>query len=173
MVMARYWGGRVLTLGGALLAIVAFFCPWFDVYKLNDPSYVFPRRGYSPWMVLQSGRLDATGVAVWLFALLITGMMVACVALAVAHTPRGRERAWMLTLALALLGLLMVWLAVAIVPFDLSFSWPFLSSEIVYGAYLAQVGLLCVISGLALGSATRPSAHRTTRGEPASSDPQR
>ena len=158
MVMARYWGGRVLTLGGALLAIVAFFCPWFDVYKLNDPSYVFPRRGYSPWMVIQSGRLDATGVAVWLFALLVAGMMVACVALAVAHTPRGRAWGAYPAFTLAVACLVIVGLAMGGVPLALSFDWPFLSSDIVYGAYLALAGLLCVIVGVSLDSAIRPAA---------------
>ncbi len=158
MVMVRYWGGRVLTLGGALLAIVAFFCPWFDVYKLNDPSYVFPRRGYGPWTVLQSGRLDATGVAVWVFALLNAGMTVACVALAVARTPQGQATGRSLALVLAVVGLVMVGLALGGVPFDLSFSWPFLDSDIVYGLYLALAGMLCVIVGVGLDAAIRPVA---------------
>jgi hypothetical protein len=156
--MARCWGGRVLTLGGALLTIVAFFCPWFDVYKLNDPSYVFPRRGYSPWMVLQSARLDANGVVVWVFALLVAGMALTCLALAMARSPQGQATGRSLALVLAVVGLVMVGLALYGVPFDLSFSWPFLDSDIVYGAYLALAGMLCVIFGVGLDSATRPVA---------------
>jgi hypothetical protein len=149
--VVRYWSGRLLTLGGALLAVVAFFSPWFEVYKLNDPSYIFPRRGFSPWMVIQSGQRDTLDLAAWLFALLVARMALASVELARARTPRRRERAWMLTLALALVGLLMVGLALAMIPFDLSFFWPVLSSEIVYGSYLALAGMLCVIVGVGVG----------------------
>ena len=164
MIMVRHWGGRVLTLGGALLTIVAFFCPWFDVYKLNDPSYVFPRRGYSPWMVIQSGQRDMLGLAAWLFALLIVTMALRSLEYALARMPRRRERAWMLTVVLALVGLVVFGLALAMISFDLSFFPPFLDHEVVYGAYLTQTGLLCVLGGLALGSATRPPAHQATPG---------
>ena len=65
---------------------------------------------------------------------------------------------------LALVGLVVFGLALAMISFDLSFFPPFLDHEVVYGAYLTQTGLLCVLGGLALGSATRPPAHQATPG---------
>ena len=55
--MSQYRFGFSLTLTGNLLVLLAFFAPWFDVFKLNDPSFYFPRRGYSPWMVMRAGSL--------------------------------------------------------------------------------------------------------------------
>jgi hypothetical protein len=140
--------GSLLAVAGSLLVIAAFFTPWFDVYKLNDPSYPFPRRGYSPWTVVQSGPDESLGILAGIYALLVVGLAVSSVMLTLARTRRGRSRAWGAALAWALLNLTWMTLVVPAVPFDLSFSWPFLSSDIAYGVYLTAAGLLGAIAGL-------------------------
>ncbi len=147
--MSRYRFGLLLTLAGNLLVIVAFFSPWFDVFKLNDPSYPFPKRGYGPWTVLQSGQPDALRVVVWMFLLLILLMALSSLALALTRSPRGRSQATAIALTLALAGLIMMLLFVPAIPFDLSFLWPFLSSDVTYGVYLAAAGFGCVLAGFA------------------------
>jgi hypothetical protein len=119
--MSQYRFALLLTFAGSLLVIVAFFSPWFDVYKLNDPSFIFPKQGYSPWMVLQSGRLDTLGVATWVFLLLILGMVLSSLASALTHTARRRSQAISIARALAVVGLVMMVVAVPAIPFDLSF----------------------------------------------------
>jgi hypothetical protein len=147
--------GPFLLLAGNILAIVAFFAPWFDVFKLNDPSFPFPKRGYSPWIVLQSGQFGALGAVTWAFLLLILVMALSSLALALAHTALGRSQARSMALAMAVMGLVMMLLFVPAIPFNLSFSWPFLSSDVVYGVYLAVAGFVSVLIGLAtLASAT-------------------
>lgn len=153
--MSRHRFGLFLTLAGNLLVIVAFFSPWFDVFKLNDPSFPFPKRGYSPWTVLQSGWFGALGAATWAFLLLILVMALSSLALALAHTARRRSQATSHALAMAVMGLVMMALAVPAIPVGLSFSWPFLSSNVVYGVYLAVAGFVSVLIGLAMLASAR------------------
>lgn len=144
----RYRFSLFLTLAGNLLVIVAFFSPWFDVFKLNDPSFPFPKRGYSPWMMLESGRLGALGVVTWLFLLLILGMALSSLALALTHTAHRRSQATFITRALAVVSLVMMIVGIPIIMFDLSFFWPFLSSTPTYGLLLAVAGFVSVLIGL-------------------------
>jgi len=44
----------------------------------------------------------------------------------------------------------MMVLAVPAIPFDLSFSWPFLSSTVAYGVFLAGAGFVSVLAALAI-----------------------
>lgn len=157
--MSRHRVGVCLTFAGNALVIVAFFTPWFDVYKLNDPSFVFPRRGYSPWMALWRGQFDSLSGATAIFLLLIVGMVACCLATALNHSERGRASASASAFGLAVLGLVMMGLAMGAIPFDLSFFWPFLDSTIAYGVYLAAAGFVAVLLGLAIltGSARRPA----------------
>lgn len=141
--------GHWLTLAGSVIALIAFFCPWLDVFKTNDPTYPFPRRGYSPWMLLSSGRLDPSVVMTGVFLLLILGMAVSSLAAALAPTTRARSRAATTTGVLAVLSLVLLIVAVSSVAFDVSFSWPYLSSTVAYGLYLAVAGFLSVLIGLA------------------------
>ncbi len=146
----RYRVGLLVTLVGNLLVIVAFFSPWFDVFKLDDPSYVFPKRGYGPWTVLASGRLDSLCVVTWVFLLFILGMALSSLVLALTQTARRRYQSAFITGVLALVSLAMILVAVPGIRFDLSFSWPFLSSNVVYGPYLAGAGCLSVLLGLSI-----------------------
>lgn len=144
----RYRLGLLVTLVGNLLVIVAFFSPWFDVFKLDDPSFVFSKRGYGPWTVLAGGQPDSLGVATWVFLLLILGMALSSLVLALTRTARRRYQAAVITGVLALVSLAMILVAVPSIRFDLSFFWPFLSSNVVYGAYLAGAGCLSMLLGL-------------------------
>jgi hypothetical protein len=151
--MSRRRLGVGLTFAGNLLVIAAFFVPWFDVYKLNDPSFPFPRRGYSPWMILLGGQRDSLSIATWAFLLLIACMAARCLAAAFSRSASGRARAIIGAFGLALLSLVMMGLAVAMIPFDLSFFWPFLNSTMAYGVYLAAAGFAATLLGLTLLSA--------------------
>jgi hypothetical protein len=152
--MSRRHISTFLLAAGNLLAIAAFFSPWFDVYKLNDPSYVFPRQGFSPWMIVLSGRRDSLGMAAWAFLLLILGMAANSLILTFARAARRRAEAFAAILLLpTVLCSLLTGLAVAAIPFDLSFFWPFLSSTATYGIYLAAAGFLAVFISLATRSA--------------------
>lgn len=147
----RHTSVFLLTVGN-LLVIVAFFAPWFDVYKLNDPSYVFPRQGFSPWMIVLSGRRDSLGIAAWAFLLLSLGMAANSLTLAFTRAERRRAQASIAVLGFTLLNSLLTGLAAGAIPFDLSFSWPFLSSTATYGIYLAAAGFLAVFISLAMRS---------------------
>jgi len=151
--VALYRFGLLLTLAGNLLAIVAFFSPWFDVFKLDDPTYPFPKRGYSPWMVIQSGQLDAPRVMTWAFFLFILGMALSSLALALTRSARRRSQAASIACGSAVVNVVLMALAVPAISFDLSFSWPFLDSTIVYGVYLAIAGFVSVLVGVAMLSA--------------------
>jgi hypothetical protein len=147
--------GLFLLLAGNLLVIVAFFAPWFDVFKLNDPSFPFPKRGYGPWIVLQSERSDALGAATWAFLVLILVMAWSSASLALARTALRRSQATWMALAMAVMGLVMMLLFVPAIPFGLSFSWPYLSSDVVYGVYLAVAGFVSALIGLATLASAR------------------
>jgi hypothetical protein len=151
--VALYRFGLLLTLAGNLLAIVAFFSPWFDVFKLNDPSFPFPKRGYSPWMVIQIGTLDSLRVFTWAFLLIILGMALSSLALALTRSARRRSQALAIACGSAVVNVVLMALAVPAIPFDLSFLWPFLDSTIVYGVYLAIAGFVSVLVGVAMLSA--------------------
>ena len=153
--MSRHPIGLFLLLAGNLLVIVALFAPWFDVFKLNDPSFPFPKRGYSPWIVLQSGQFGTLGVATWVFLLLILVMALSSLALALARTAHRRSQARLIALAMAVIGLVMMVLFVPLIPTGLSFSWPYLSSDVVYGVYLAVAGFVSVLIGLATLASAR------------------
>ena len=153
--MPRRHIGIVLLLAGNLLAMVAFFAPWFDVFKLNDPSFPFPKRGYSPWIVLQSGEFGALGVVTWVFLLFILVMALSSASLALARTALRRSQATWMALAMAVMGLVMMVLFVPAIPFNLSFSWPFLNSDVVYGVYLAVAGFVSALIGLATLASAR------------------
>ena len=148
-----YRFGLFLTLAGNLLAIVAFFSPWFDVFKLDDPSYLFPKRGYSPWMVIQSGQLDSLRRVTGAFLVFILAMALSSLALALTRSACRRSQSIAIACTLAVVSLLLMGLAVFAIPFDLSFEWPFLDSSIVYGVYLALAGFVSVLVGVALLSA--------------------
>lgn len=155
MRMSRYRFGLLLTLAGNFLVIAAFFTPWLDVFKLDDPSYPFPKRGYSPWIVLRSGQSGALGAATRVFLLLILVMALSSLALALARAAHRRSQAIWLVLAMALMGLVMMGLAVPAIQFGLSFDWPYLSSNLSYGVFPAVAGFACVLIGLATVSAAR------------------
>lgn len=148
--MSQYRFGLILTLAGNFLVIVAFFCPWLEVFKLNDPSFPFPTRGYSPWMVLESGMLGTLGVATWAYSLLILGMVLSSLALVFTQTTIKQSRAISIARALAVASLVMIVIVVPAVMVDLSFSWPYLSSNLAYGVFLAGAGLLSVLVGVAI-----------------------
>ena len=160
----RTQGARIAGLSllavGVLLVAAAFFAPWFDVYKLNDPTYPFPRRSYGPWTVLQSGWQGVLTIVTWVFALLIVMLALCGLALARARTAQLRLWAGAGIMVWAGVGLTITAFALYAVPFDLSFSWPFLSSDTVYGAYLALAGFLCALSGLFAVSRTAPEPAR-------------
>lgn len=141
--------GHWLTLAGSVVALVAFFCPWLDVFKTDDPTYPFPRRGYSPWTLLSSGRLDPSVVMTGVLSLLILGMAASSLAATLARTERVRSRAATIAGVLALMGLVLISVSISAVTFDLSFSWPFLNSTVAYGLYLAVIGFLSVLIGRA------------------------
>lgn len=149
----RMWSNHVglrFLLTGNLLVIVAFFTPWFEVFKLNDPSFPFPPRDYSPWMVLQHGRFDVLGTAVWVFVLVLLGMALGSLVLARSQTLPGRSRIVYITGAMALIVFVMTGFAASEIPFGLSFNWPFLSSTILCGVFLALAGFVTVLLGLLL-----------------------
>lgn len=148
--MSRYRAGLVLTLAGNFLVVVAFFAPWFDVFKLNDPSFYFPRRGYSPWMVLQSGQPHSLGWVTWVFVLLILGMALSSLALVLTHMANSRSLVAAIARALAVLSLVMMIIGVPMIPYGLSFEWPFLSSTPTYGLVLAVAGFVSMLIGLAM-----------------------
>lgn len=150
--MSRRRLSMLLLFTGNLLAIVAFFLPWFDVYKLNDPSYVFPMRGFSPWMIVQSGPHDSLDMPAWAFLLLTLGMAASSLTLAFTRAERRRAQASIAVLGFALLNSLLTGVAAGAIPFDLSFFWPFLSSTATYGIYLAAAGFLAVFISLAMRS---------------------
>lgn len=133
---------------GNLLVFVAFFSPWFDVYKLDDPSYVFPKRGYGPWTVLDSGQPDSLTILTWVFLLFILGVALSSLALAFMRTAHRRDRAATFAGVLALVSLAMIIVVTPGISTGLSFSWPFLSSDVVYGSFLAGTGLALVLVGL-------------------------
>lgn len=148
-IVSRYYISLLLTLAGTAVAGAAYFVPWFDVYKLNDPTYPFARRGYSPWMVLQSGVGSLNALAV-IYALLIAGLALGSLTLARMRTAGQRSRARSAALGCALVSLTLIIVVVPEVPIGLSFSWPFLSSDIAYGVYLSIAGLLGALTGLVL-----------------------
>lgn len=143
-----YRVGLLLILTGNILVIAAFFSPWFDVFKLDDPSFVFPKREYSPWMALQIGQLGSLLVVTRVYLLLILGMALSSLTLALTHTARIRFLAATTACILALTGLALTLVAIPGIQFDLSFSWPFLSSTVVYGASVAAAGFVSVLIGL-------------------------
>lgn len=151
--VSLYRAGLFLMFAGNLLAIVAFFSPWFDVYKLDDPSYLFPKRGYSPWMVIQSGQLDSLRVVTGAFLIFILAMALSSLALALTHAARRRSQAIAIACGSAAVNFTLMALAVPAIPFDLSFEWPFLDSTVVYGVYLALAGFVSVLGGVAMLSA--------------------
>lgn len=155
--ISQYRFGLILTLTGILLVIVAFFTPWLEVFKLNDPSFPFPERGYSPWMVLESGQLGVLGVVTWVYLLLILGMALSSLTVLLTHTSRRRSQAISIARALAMMSLVMIVITVPAVIVDLTFVWPYLNSNLVYGAYLAGAGFVSVLIGLAMltGGSTR------------------
>jgi hypothetical protein len=157
--VSLYRAGLFLMFAGNLLAIVAFFSPWFDVFKLDDPTYPFPKRGYSPWMVIQSGQLDSLRVFSGAFLLFIVGMALSSLALALTRSARRRSQAIAIACSLAAVSLALMALAVPAIPFDLSFSWPFLDSTMVYGVYLAIAGFVSVLGGVAMLSAAGAREH--------------
>lgn len=57
-----------------------------------------------------------------------------------------------MVLTLALVGIVMLVVFVPAIPVGLSFSWPYLSSTIAYGVYLAVAGFVSVLVGLAMVS---------------------
>lgn len=142
--------GLWLTLAGDVMAIIAFFTPWLDVFKDYDPTYPFPRRGYSPWMLLASGRLDPTVTVTGVFLLLILGMTAATLVAVAARTARRRSQAVSVACVLALLSLVLIITSVPEASFALSFNWPYLSSTIAYGFYLEAAGVVSVLIGLAI-----------------------
>jgi hypothetical protein len=150
---SQYRVGLLLTLVGNMLVMVAFFSPWFDVFKLNDPSFVFPKRGYSPWMVLASGRPGSLSVVTTVFLLLILGMALSSLVLALTRATRRRLQTVVFARTLAVLSLVMMIMSVPMIPYALSFSWPFLSATPSYGLVLAVAGFVSVLVGLATLSA--------------------
>lgn len=145
--------GLLVMLTGNLLVIVAFFSPWFDVFKLNDPSFPFPKRGYSPWMVLVGGGLGTLSVVVGLFFLLSLGMALGSLTLVLTPTERRRSQATSIVRALVVVSLVVMVVGVPFIPVDLSFFWPYLSSTPAYGLFLALAGFLSVLISLAMLSA--------------------
>lgn len=148
--MSQYRFGLILTLAGNFLVIVAFFSPWLEVFKLNDPTFPFPRRGYSPWMVLERGMLGTLGAATWAYSLVILGMVLSSLALVFTHTTIKQSRAISIARALAVASLVMIVIVVPAVMVDLSFSWPYLNSNLAYGVFLAGAGILSVLVGVAI-----------------------
>lgn len=152
--MSQFRFGFSLTLTGNLLVLLAFFAPWFDVFKLNDPSFYFPRRGYSPWMVIESGQPGSLSVVTWVFLLLIIGMAMSSLAVALARTTHRHLQVAAIARSLAVLSLVIMIVGVPMIPYALSFSWPFLNATPTYGLVLAIAGFVGVFIGLAMLSAT-------------------
>jgi drug/metabolite transporter (DMT)-like permease len=82
-------------------------------------------------------------------------MALSSLALTLTRTARRRSQAISITCALAVVSLVMIVLAVPAISFDLSFSWPFLDSNVVYGVFLAIAGFLSVLVGITMLSAVR------------------
>lgn len=146
--MSRYRFGFLLTLAGGFLVVVAFFSPWFDVFKLNDPSFYFPKRGYSPWMVVARGQPGSLAVVAWVFLILTLTIVLGSLALLLARTTHSRSIVAVIVRALAVLSLVMTIMIVPMVPYGLSFSWPYLSATPSYGIVLAIAGFVGVLIGL-------------------------
>lgn len=134
-------------LAGNLLAISSLFSPWIEVFKIA-PDYSPTRHGYSPWIVLQRGRMDALGVVTVVFLLLILGLLVTTCILASRALMRTRaDSVTAVAIALAFIGLLIVGLVLGFVPMSLSLNYPYYDTNIVYGGWLASVGFLIVLVG--------------------------
>jgi hypothetical protein len=146
--MSRYSVGLLLMLAGSPLIIVAFFSPWFDVFS-NDPSWYVPRRGYSPWMVLQSGQPHSLGWVMWMFLLLILGMTLSSPALGLTHSASRRSLAAAIVRDLAVLCLVMIIIGVPDIASILASSQFGLSGIPTYGIVLAMAGFVTVLFGIA------------------------
>jgi hypothetical protein len=96
----------------------------------------------------------------WVFLLLILGIALNSLALVFARTARRQSQALTTARYLAVVCLVVMVLVVPNVPFALSFFWPFLSSTIAYGVYLAAAGLVSALIGLATLSNAYASERR-------------
>jgi hypothetical protein len=147
-----YWLGLILTLVGNCLVIAALFAPWIEVFK-TDPSLPLPRQGYSPWMVLQHGQVDALDVLAGALFLLTLALLITTLVLALATD--ARSRAASIAAILALVGLAVVGVALGGIPMALSLSYLYYEHNIAYGGGLAAVGFVSVLVGAALVGARR------------------
>ena len=145
--LSTYWLGRFFALLGDALIILAFFSPWIEVFKIA-PGFSPTKHGYSPWMILQRGRMDALGVVTVAFLLLILGLLVTTCILASRALARIRaDIVAVVTIALAFIGLFIVALVLGGASMSLSLNYPYYDTNIVYGGWLASVGFLIALVG--------------------------
>lgn len=143
------WVGFLLTLAGDILVVAALFAPWLEVFKIGDPSFS-ARQSYSPWMVLQHGGFNAAGVLTAAFFVVTGAVVLMSCRLALPHTPDSASPPVFVVLGLALAGLVMASLALAIVPMGLSLDYPYYDTNVLYGAWLAVGGFGSVYFGAAI-----------------------
>lgn len=142
-----YWLGLILALVGDALLIIAYFSPWLEVFKV-DPSLPIPKRGYSPWIVLQRGFNDALGVAAGVFLLLILGLLITTFILASKAVLRARASYILIvTVVMALMGLFTVGITIMFASLNLSLNYPYYDTNVMYGGGLASIGFLVVLTG--------------------------
>lgn len=141
--------GAILILIGDVLAIVALFAPWL---RLSTSFGETPgEHGYGPWTLLRGG-LDAGGnalVSVLLWIYLPAAVMIASsITLLTAKDPRRRASLALVTMLLAVGGLIFALLILSAAPTGLALSWPYYDMRgIEYGAVAGLVGLACVALG--------------------------
>ncbi|HEY1389690.1 MAG TPA: hypothetical protein VGF38_14200 [Ktedonobacterales bacterium] len=142
----RYWVGFIFTLAGDALVVASVFAPWIEIYK-NDPTYLVPRQGYSPWLALLRGQIDQMGALSGAYFLVALGLLIATVVLARARSANTRAPARDVAAGLVIIGLALVGVAVTFIPMALSLSSPYYDHDLVYGGGLAAIGLLSALVG--------------------------
>ncbi len=134
---------------GICLVITSLFAPWIEVFK-TDPSFPLAKRGYSPWMVLQRGQVDALSVLAGALFLLALGLVITTVVLVLVRAADTRPRAASIAAIVALAGLALVGVALEGIPVALSLNYPYYEHTIVSGGSLSAVGFLSMLVGAAL-----------------------
>jgi hypothetical protein len=145
------WRGLnpILLLMGNLVVVVSLFLPWIDMFKLSPTgALVVPRQGYSPWMALQRGIVDALGAASGLVFLLTIALVLSslmAVRLRAADMRRSAAiSAAILAFAIPLMGVV----ATNVVGYELAVNYPHYDSGYAYGQALGVAGCLCVFVGI-------------------------
>lgn len=158
----RYWIGVIFTLVGDALVIASLFSPWVEIFK-NDPTYLVPRQGYSPWLVLQRGYIDALGALSGAYFLVALGLLIATVVLARTRSAKTRSGVGFAVVLLAISSLFLVSIVLAETSMT-SFSYPYYNHNLLYGGSLAVIGLVSVLVGAILlaGARQTGAAHDST-----------